>query len=145
QHNRRPDVVIFVNGLPLGVIELKNAADENADIWQAFAQLQTYKQQVPTLFLHNAVLIISDGLEARIGTISANKERFMPWRTISGETVAPAKLTQLEVLLRGVFDKRRFLDLVRHFIVFEDDGVSIIKKMAGYHQFHAVRIAIGET
>ena len=146
QHNRRPDVVLFVNGLPLGVIELKNAADEQADIWAAFNQLQTYKQQIPSLFIHNAVLIISDGLETRIGTISADKERFMPWRTIEGETVAPASMPQLEVLLRGVFDKRRFLDLVRHFIVFEDDGgTSVIKKMAGYHQFHAVRTAIEET
>jgi type I restriction enzyme R subunit len=146
QHNRRPDTVIFVNGLPLGVIELKNAADEQADIWAAFNQLQTYKQQIPSLFIHNAVLVISDGLETRIGTISADKERFMPWRTIDGETVAPASMPQLEVLLRGVFDKRRFLDLVRHFIVFEDDGgTSVIKKMAGYHQFHAVRTAIEET
>ncbi|MGB8369727.1 MAG: type I restriction endonuclease subunit R [Limisphaerales bacterium] len=146
QHNRRPDVVLFVNGLPLGVIELKNAADEQADIWAAFNQLQTYKQQIPSLFIHNAVLVISDGLETRIGTISADKERFMPWRTIEGETVAPASMPQLEVLLRGVFDKRRFLDLVRHFIVFEDDGgTSVIKKMAGYHQFHAVRTAIEET
>jgi type I restriction enzyme R subunit len=151
QINRRPDVVIFINGLPLGVIELKNAADENADIWQAFAQFQTYKQQIPALFLHNAVLIISDGLEARIGTISADKERFMPWRTITGETLAPAKMPQLEVLLRGVFDKARFLDLIRHFIVFEDAGsfqtgtASVIKKIAGYHQFHAVNIAIAET
>ena len=146
QINRRPDVVIFINGLPLGVIELKNAADENADIWQAFAQFQTYKQQIPALFVHNAVLIISDGLEARIGTISADKERFMPWRTIDGETVAPAAMPQLEVLLRGVFEKRRFLDLVRHFIVFEDDGGNaVIKKLAGYHQFHAVNIAVAET
>ena len=146
QHNRRPDVVLFVNGLPLGVIELKNAADEQTDIWAAFNQLQTYKQQIPSLFIHNAVLVISDGLETRIGTISADKERFMPWRTIEGETVAPASMPQLEVLLRGVFDKRRFLDLVRHFIVFEDDGgTSVIKKMAGYHQFHAVRTAIEET
>ncbi|MDB6021370.1 MAG: box helicase [Pedosphaera sp.] len=146
QHNRRPDIVIFVNGLPLGVIELKNAADEEADIWEAFNQLQTYKQQISSLFIHNAVLIISDGLEARIGTISADKERFMPWRTIEGETVAPASMPQLEVLLRGAFDKRRFLDLVRHFIVFEDDGgTTIIKKIAGYHQFHAVRTAIEET
>jgi type I restriction enzyme R subunit len=146
QHNRRPDVVIFINGLPLGVIELKNAADENTDIWQAFAQFQTYKQQIPALFHHNAVLVISDGLEARIGTISADKERFMPWRTIDGETVAPATMPQLEVLLRGVFDKRRFLDLIRHFIVFEDDGGNVvIKKLAGYHQFHAVNIAVAET
>src|SRR6266568_3282373 len=146
QHNRRPDVVIFVNGMPLGVIELKNAADENADIWAAFSQIQTYKQQIPSLFVHNAVLVISDGLEARIGTISGDKERFMPWRTIEGETVAPASMPQLEVLLRGVFDKRWFLDLVRQFIVFEDDSdTSVIKKIAGYHQFHAVRTAVEET
>jgi type I restriction enzyme R subunit len=146
QYNRRPDIVIFVNGLPLGLTELKNAADEQADIWAAFNQIQTYKQQIPSLFVHNAVLIISDGIEARIGTISADRERFMPWRTIEGETVAPATLPQLEVLLRGVFDKRRFLDLIRHFIVFEDDGgTSVIKKMAGYHQFHAVRTAVEET
>ncbi len=145
QHNRRPDVVIFVNGLPLGVIELKNAADESADIWSAFNQFQTYKHQIPSLFVHNAILVISDGIEARIGTISADKERFMPWRTITGETLAPAKMPQLEVLLRGVFDKTRFLDLIRHFIVFEDDGHSVIKKIAGYHQFHAVNIAIAET
>jgi type I restriction enzyme R subunit len=145
QHNRRPDVVIYVNGLPLGVIELKNAADENTDIWSAFNQFQTYKHQIPSLFVHNAVLVISDGIEARIGTISADKERFMPWRTITGETLAPAKMPQLEVLLRGVFDKSRFLDLIRHFIVFEDDGHTVIKKIAGYHQFHAVNIAIAET
>jgi type I restriction enzyme R subunit len=146
QHNRRPDIVIFVNGLPLAVIELKNAADEDADIWAAFRQIQTYKEQIPSLFTYNAVAVISDGLEARIGTISANEERFMPWRTIEGETVAPASVTQLEVLLRGVFEKRRFLDLLRYFIVFEDEGAGIItKKVAGYHQFHAVRIAVEET
>jgi type I restriction enzyme R subunit len=147
QRNRRPDVVIFVNGLPLAVIELKNAADEDATLWDAFNQIQTYKNQIPSLFLHNAVNVISDGLEARVGTISADKERFMPWRTIEGETLAPVFLTELEVLLRGVFDKRRFLDLVRHFIVFEEDTSdgTIIKKMAGYHQFHAVNTAIEQT
>jgi type I restriction enzyme R subunit len=146
QANRRPDVVIFLNGLPLAVIELKNAADEDADIWKAFNQLQTYKQDIPSLLNFNAVLVISDGLEARIGTISADAERFMPWRTIDGDVVAPKTSTELEVLLKGVFDKRRFLDLVRNFIVFEDEGGgSIIKKVAGYHQFHAVRIAVEET
>ena len=146
QNNRRPDIVIFVNGLPLAVIELKNAADEDADIWAAFRQIQTYKEQIPSFFTYNAVAIISDGLEARIGTISADAERFMPWRTIDGETVAPKSQTELEVLLRGVFEKRRFLDLVRSFIVFEDDGAgTVIKKVAGYHQFHAVRIAVEET
>jgi type I restriction enzyme R subunit len=147
QRNRRPDVVIFVNGLPLAVIELKNAADKDATLWDAFNQIQTYKEQIPSLFLHNAVAVISDGLEARVGTISADKERFMPWRTIEGETLAPVFLPQLEVLLRGVFDKRRFLDLVRHFIVFEEDTSdgTIIKKMAGYHQFHAVNTAVEQT
>jgi len=147
QRNRRPDVVIFVNGLPLGVIELKNAADADATLWDAFNQLQTYKQQIPSLFLHNAVAVISDGLEARVGTVSADKERFMPWRTIEGETLAPVFLPQLEVLLRGVFDKRRFLDLIRHFLVFEEDTSdgTIIKKMAGYHQFHAVNTAVEQT
>src|SRR5207244_5418244 len=122
QHNRRPDTVIFINGLPLGVVELKNAADENADIWAAFNQLQTYKQQIPSLFVHNAVLIISDGLEARIGTISSDKERFMPWRTIEGETIAPASMPQLDVVLRGRFHKRGFLVRVRDFCVFDDVG-----------------------
>ncbi len=145
RHARRPDIVLFVNGLPLAVTELKNAADENADIWSAFHQLQTYKAQIPSVLAHNAVLVISDGLEARIGTISANSERFMPWRTVTGEALAPASMPQLEVLLRGVFDQRRFLDLVRHFLVFEDDGSTITKKMAGYHQFHAVNTAVEET
>jgi type I restriction enzyme, R subunit len=144
-YNRRPDIVIFVNGLPLALIELKNAADENADIWSAFNQIQTYKYQIPSIFVHNAVCVISDGIQARLGTISADRERFMPWRTIEGETIASSALAQLEVLLRGVFDKRRFLDLVRHFIVFEDDGAAVIKKIAGYHQFHAVNIAVEET
>jgi type I restriction enzyme R subunit len=146
QHNRRPDIVIFANGLPLAVIELKNAASEEADVWSAFRQIQTYKEQIPSFFTYNAVAVISDGLEARLGTISADAERFMPWRTIEGDAVASSAMTQLEVLLRGVFEKRRFLDLVRYFIVFEDDGAgTVIKKVAGYHQFHAVRIAVEET
>ncbi len=145
QHNRRPDVVVFLNGLPIAVIELKNAADENATIWSAFNQLQTYKQQIPSLFNANALLIVSDGLEARIGTLTADKERFMPWRTIAGETLAPATMPELEVLLHGVFEKRRLLLLLRHFIVFEDDGNTSIKKLAGYHQFHAVNAALEET
>ncbi len=145
-HERRPDVVVFVNGLPLAVIELKNAADETATIWTAFNQLQTYKQQIPALFAFNEALVISDGLEARMGTLSAPRERFMPWRTIGGEDLAPVNLPQLEVLLRGVFDKRWFLDLIRYFTVFEDDGSGrLIKKMAGYHQFHAVNSAVEAT
>lgn len=146
QNNRRPDIVIFLNGLPLAVIELKNAADENATIWSAFNQLQTYKDQIPSLFVYNEALIISDGTHARIGTLTANKEWFLPWKTIEGERVAPPTALQLQVLLRGVFDQRRFLDLLRYFIVFEDDGRGQpIKKMAGYHQFHAVNVAVQET
>ncbi|MCL5611590.1 MAG: type I restriction endonuclease subunit R, partial [Chloroflexi bacterium] len=144
--NRRPDVVIFVNGLPLAVIELKNAADEKATIWSAFKQLQTYKNEITPLFVYNEALIISDGTHARIGSLTADKERFMPWKTIAGDTLADGHAIELEVLLRGVFEKRRFLDLVRYFIVFEDDGVGQpIKKMAGYHQFHAVNMAIEQT
>jgi type I restriction enzyme, R subunit len=145
-HIRRPDIVIFVNGLPLAVLELKNAADEQATIWDAYSQLRTYKAQIPQLFAYNAALIASDGLEARIGSLTADRERFMPWRTTEGETLAPSRISQLEVLLTGVFEKRRFLQVLRHFIVFEDEGAGkVIKKMAGYHQFHAVNRAITET
>jgi len=144
-HTRRPDVVVFVNGLPLAVLELKNAASENATIWNAFQQLQTYKAELPALFVFNEVLVVSDGLEARVGTLSSNRERFLPWRTIEGEDLAPSTLTQLEVLIRGVFDKRRFLDLIRYFVVYENDGDTAIKKMAGYHQFHAVARAVDAT
>ncbi len=144
-HNRRPDVVVFLNGLPVAVIELKNAADENATIWSAFNQLQTYKQQISSLFLTNALLIVSDGLEARIGTLTADRERFMPWRTIAGETLAPASMPELQVMMEGVFEKRRLLLLLRHFVVFEDDGKTVVKKLAGYHQFHAVNAALAET
>src|SRR5688572_30101921 len=114
--NRRPDVVIFVNGLPLAVIEIKNAADEKATIWSAFNQLQTYKNDIPALFHYNELLIISDGLNTRIGSITGDREWFLPWKTIEGESTAPASVTQLEVLLRGVFEKRRLLDLIRYFI-----------------------------
>jgi type I restriction enzyme R subunit len=145
QHHRRPDIVVFVNGLPLAVIELKNPADEEATVWSAFNQLQTYKQQIPTLFSFNEALVISDGLEARLGTLTADRERFSPWRTIEGEELASASMPQLEVLIRGVFEKHRFLDLLRYFIVFEDKDGQIIKKMAGYHQFHAVQKALQAT
>jgi len=145
-HERRPDVVLFINGLPIAVIELKNAADENATIWSAFNQLQTYKAQIPSLFVFNEALLISDGVEARIGTLTANREWFMPWRTIEGEELADAKLPQLQVVLEGIFEKRRLLDLIRHFIVFEDMGGGVlIKKMAGYHQYHAVNLALEAT
>ncbi|MBI1918663.1 MAG: type I restriction endonuclease subunit R [Planctomycetes bacterium] len=146
KHERRPDVVLFVNGLPLAVLELKNAADEDATLWTAFNQLQTYKAEIPTLFTWNAALVISDGVQARIGTLTADKERFMPWRTIAGEDLAPAAMPELQVVLEGVFEKSRFLQLVRHFIVFEDEGGGkLVKKVAGYHQFHAVNLALAAT
>src|SRR5579885_3323370 len=146
QHTRRPDIVVFVNGLPLAVVELKNAADENATIWNAFDQLQTYKHQIPSLFVYNSLLVISDGLAARMGSLTADPERFMPWRTIEGEELAPASLPQLQVLFEGLFEKRRFLDYIRHFVVFEDEGGgTLTKKIAGYHQFHAVNRALQTT
>lgn len=146
KHERRPDIVLFVNGLPLAVIELKNAVDEKATIWTAFDQLQTYKEHIPSLFNYNAVLMISDGLYARVGTLTASKEWFMPWRTIEGESLDDTHLTQLQVVLEGVFEKQRFLDIIRHYIVFEDiGGGNLVKKIAGYHQFHAVRQAIQST
>ena len=145
KHNRRPDIVLFVNGLPLAVFELKNAADSNATIWNAYNQFQTYKAEIPALFTANELLVISDGVQARVGTLTAGKEWFKPWRTITGEGLADASLPELQVLIQGIFDPRRFLDLVRDFIVFEEDSSRLAKKMAGYHQFHAVQIAAAET
>ena len=146
RHERRPDLVLFVNGLPLAVIELKNPADEGATILTAWRQLQTYRAELPALFAFNAVLAVSDGMQARVGTLTAGWEWFKPWRTIGGEQLAPAFYTELQVAIEGVFEKSRFLALVRDFIVFEDDGSgALVKKMAGYHQFHAVRTAVGET
>ena len=145
-HERRPDIVLFVNGLPLAVIELKNPADEDATLRSAWQQLRTYQAELPSLFAFNAVLAVSDGVEARLGTLTAGWEWFKPWRTISGEELAPVFLTQLQVAIEGAFEKRRFLALLRDFIVFEDDGGGrLAKKMAGYHQFHAVETAVGET
>ncbi len=147
QHNRRPDIVVFVNGLPLGLIELKNAADEDATIWSAYAQLQTYKAEIPSLLHYNAALVVSDGLQARMGSVTANQEWFKVWRTIDGEGDAPKTALELEVLVRGVFERQRFLDLLHHFIVFEEDpdNGQLHKIIAGYHQFHAVNAAVEET
>jgi type I restriction enzyme R subunit len=145
KHTRRPDVVLFVNGLPLAVLELKNAADEAATIWSALQQLQTYKAEIPSLFVPNALLVISDGVKARVGTLTAGREWFKPWRTIAGERLADPHIPELQVVSEGVFAPRRFLALLRDFIVFEDDGGRIVKKMAGYHQFHAVQVAVEET
>lgn len=146
-HTRRPDVVLFINGLPLAVLKLKNPADETATIWSAFQQLETYQAQIPALFATNVALVVSDGVHARIGPLGAGKEWFKPWRTITGREDAPAKLAELQVVIEGVFEPRRLLDLLRYFIVFEDSaaGGTVNKKMAGYHQFHAVNAAIDET
>jgi len=144
-HLRRPDIVLFVNGLPLGIIELKNPADENTDIGRAFAQLQTYKQDIPDLFMSNVACIISDGGQARVGSLTANMERFMPWRTIRSEHDQPALEFELEKIVRGFFAKDLFLDYLRHFVLFEQDGDDLIKKIAAYHQFHAVREAVKAT
>lgn len=143
--NRRADVVVYVNGLPLGVVELKKPGDENATLDGAFNQLQTYKAQIPSLFRTNAVLVVSDGLEARVGSLTADRERFMPWRTVTGEDLAPKGSPELETVLKGVFDRRRFLALLKDFIVFGDADGKVAKILAGYHQFHAVRHAVART
>ena len=145
QKNRRPDVVLFVNGIPLAVIELKNPGDENATLEGAFNQLQTYMDEIPSLFRTNAVLLTSDGLHARIGSLTANIERFMPWRTVNGSDVAPKGAPELDTVIAGVFEKTRFLTLIRDFTVFADAGSGLTKIVAGYHQFHAVRHAVEST
>jgi len=146
KNKRRPDVVLFLNGIPVALVELKNAADETATVWSAFQQFQTYKAELPNLFSYNAVLVVSDGIEARIGTLTAGKEWFKPWRTISGETLAEPHIAELQVMIEGVFDRRRLLDLLAYFIAFENAGDGLlVKKMAGYHQFHAVNAAVEET
>ncbi|MDA8048589.1 MAG: type I restriction endonuclease subunit R [Rhodospirillales bacterium] len=145
KQTRRPDVALFLNGLPLGLIELKNAAGENATIWSAFQQLQTYQAELPSLFTANALLVASDGVEARVGVVGAGREWFKPWRTIAGEALADPHLPEIQVVIEGLGQEQRFLDLIRDFIVFEDDGGKIVKKMAGYHQFHAVQVAVEET
>ena len=140
---RRPDVVLFVNGIPLLIFELKNLADEKADIWAAYNQFQTYKDQLPSLFRYNEILVISDGIEARAGTVSSEKERFLQWKTIDGKK--PKKgLTEIEVLLRGMCDTQRLLDITRNFIVFEKDK-KIIKKLAAYHQYWSTNKAVEST
>jgi type I restriction enzyme R subunit len=145
QVNRRPDVVLFVNGLPLTVIELKAPGSAGAHLAGAFNQLQTYKQQIPALFHTNALLVTSDGIAARVGSLSADLERFMPWRTTDGRAIAPKGLPELETLIEGVFEKQRFLDLLRHFTVFGETGSGLAKIVAGYHQYHAVNRAIDST
>lgn len=142
---RRPDIVCFINGIPFAVIELKNPSDEKTDIWDAFNQLQTYKDDITDLFIFNEALIVSDGYLARVGSLTANQERFLPWRTIKHEDDKPQVEWQLETMVRGFFDRELFLDYIRYFILFEVDGEQITKKIAGYHQFHAVREAVRAT
>jgi type I restriction enzyme R subunit len=145
KNTRRPDIILFVNGLPLVLLELKNPADVNADLWKAFEQIQTYKEQIPDLFQYNEILVITDGTEARMGSLSADAERFMNWRTIDGQDLDPlGQFNELETLIRGVFAPEMLLDYLRYFVLFEDDG-RLVKKIAGYHQFHAVRAAIQQV
>jgi len=142
---RRPDIICFINGIPFAVLELKSPTDENADIWDAFNQLQTYKEEIPDLFVFNEALVVSDGITARVGSLTASQERFLPWRTIKNEKDKPQLEWELETVIRGFFDRELFLDYIRFFVLFETDGEKTIKKIAGYHQFHAVREAVQAT
>lgn len=145
KNHRRPDVVIFINGLPIAVIELKNPADENATLKAAFNQLQTYKNDIPCLFPYNEILVISDGTRAKVGTLTADWERFMPWRSLDGENIFPKGEAELETIIKGIFNQTTLLDILQYFIVFEIDRDTINKKIAGYHQYHAVNKAIAST
>ncbi len=155
RHGKRPDIVLFVNGLPLVVIELKNPADENATIKSGYQQLDTYKHTIPSLFTYNAILVISDGLEAKAGSLSAGFSRFMAWKSADGKTEASPLVSQLETLINGMLNKATLLDLIRHFVVFEKSkkedpktsviSISTVKKLAAYHQYYAVNAAIEST
>ena len=142
---RRPDVICFINGLPLAVIELKSPTDEQCNIWDAFNQIQTYKEEISDLFVFNESIVVSDGIKARVGSLTASQERFLPWRTIKNENDKPELEWELENVIRGFFDRKLFLDYIRYFVLFESDTDKIIKKIAGYHQFHAVREAVKAT
>ncbi|NAR78659.1 HsdR family type I site-specific deoxyribonuclease [Acinetobacter haemolyticus] len=142
---RRPDIICFINGIPYAVLELKSPTYENADIWDAFNQLQTYKEEISDLFVFNEALVVSDGITARVGSLTASQERFLPWRTIKNEDDKPQLEWELETVIRGFFDRELFLDYIRFFVLFETDGEKTIKKIAGYHQFHAVREAVQAT
>lgn len=143
--DKRPDVVIFVNGLPLVVFELKSASEEKVSISDAFNQIQTYKNAIPSLFVYNAFCVISDGFNAKAGTISSGEDRFMRWRTVDGLSIAPDRSPQLEILIRGMFEKSRLLDIIQNFILFNNTGSQMTKMLAGYHQYHAVNKAIDCT
>ncbi|TXH56068.1 MAG: type I restriction endonuclease subunit R [Bacteroidia bacterium] len=142
---KRPDLVVIVNGLPMVVIELKSSSDENVGISEAFNQIQTYKNKIPSLFTYNAFIIISDGINARIGTLTSDEDRFMMWRTIDGNDIAPLSIPQLEVMIRGSLNHAIFLDLIKNFTLFQTDGNNVYKILAGYHQYHAVNKALRST
>jgi type I restriction enzyme R subunit len=142
---KRPDLVVFVNGMPLVVIELKSSSDEEVGISEGYNQLQTYKSAIPSLFTYNSFMVSSDGINARVGTLTAGEDRFMMWRTIDGEDIAPPAIPQLEVLINGMFEKRIFLDLIKYFILFQTDGYETKKILAGYHQYYAVNKALHST
>ena len=154
-HNKRPDILLFVNGLPLVVIELKNAVDENATVQSAFRQMETYKETIPSLFTYNSIIVISDGLEARAGSLSAGFSRMMAWKSADGKAEASRLVSQLEVLIKGMLNKDTLLDLIRSFTVFEktktedkETGITTvktIKKIAAYHQYYAVNKAVDST
>ena len=154
-HNKRPDILLFVNGLPLVVIELKNAVDENATVQSAFRQMETYKETIPSLFTYNSIIVISDGLEARSGSLSAGFSRMMAWKSADGKAEASRLVSQLEVLIKGMLNKETLLDLIRSFTVFEktktedkETGITTvktIKKIAAYHQYYAVNKAVDST
>ncbi|EMC8109185.1 type I restriction endonuclease subunit R, partial [Escherichia coli] len=142
---RRPDVIGYINGLPVAVIELKSPIDANADIWAAFNQLQTYKNELSDLFICNEALVVSDGQNARVGSLTADEERFLPWKTVANENDKPQFDWQLKTVVQGFFNRELLLDYIRYFVLFENDGKRLIKKIAAYHQFHAVREAVTAT
>jgi type I restriction enzyme R subunit len=145
KQSRRPDIVVFINGLPLAVVELKNPADETTDVWDAYSQFQTYKKEISDLLTFNVALVVSDGIMARVGSLTATQEWFMPWHVIKDENDRPYLEFELEKVVRGFFQPELFLDYIRHFVLFEEDGDKLIKKIAGYHQFHGVREAVRVT
>lgn len=142
QYEKRPDIVVFVNGIPISVFELKTASDENITIDAAYNQIKTYQEQVPSLFIYNSFNVISDGLHAKVGTITSNKDWYMTWRTMDGEKLAPTSIPQLEVVIKGMFHKKRLLDIIKNFILFQDNNHEYTKILAGYHQYHAVNTAV---
>ncbi|HPF07952.1 MAG TPA: type I restriction endonuclease, partial [Spirochaetota bacterium] len=143
--NRRPDIIIFLNGIPLVLFELKSASNEETDIQKAFHQIETYIKEISSIFIYNSFCVISDGLLAKAGTMTSNFERFMSWRTEDGDSILSMDEPQLETLIKGIFDKRRFLDIIKNFILFQDDSGTVTKILAGYHQYHAVNKAIDNT